>query len=84
MSESHTPGPWIEFADRGETVAILPAGRDGTICDFSSTVSRADARLIAAAPELLEALAEIVKLAAEKAHGPIAVAARAAIARATG
>jgi hypothetical protein len=65
VSESkYTPGPWIEFADRGETVAILPAGRDGTICEFSNEKpydarfhpeARANARLIAAAPDLLEA-----------------------------
>lgn len=52
-----TPGPWVEFADQGDTVAIMPAGRDGDICHFAAPYpSRDDARLMAAAPKMLEAL----------------------------
>jgi hypothetical protein len=50
----HTKGPWIIFSDGGRPAAILPAGRDGEICQFANA-SKANARLIAAAPELLEA-----------------------------
>lgn len=66
MSE-HTPGPWIIFGDGdiGE-LEIMPAGRAGSIAwiDFESTDETtpqsqeklANARLIAAAPNMLAAL----------------------------
>lgn len=51
-----TKGPWVEFSDEGRTVAILPAMRDGEVCNFRTPYpSRANARLIAASPDLLEA-----------------------------
>ena len=54
---SPTPGPWVEFADRGETVAVMAAGRPDDVCSFAPPYPRrSDARLIAAAPMLLEAL----------------------------
>lgn len=54
MSERHTPGPW-EVADHSAGYVIIrrdwPLGRSvGTVHD------ELDARLIAAAPDLLEAL----------------------------
>ena len=56
---SHTPGPW----DRHETGAIVgpklddkPVWLRPVIARFETGVKEADARLIAAAPELLEAL----------------------------
>ena len=55
MTSKHTPGPWtIE----GETLVI---GRGLFVCKMSTNTMaalerRANARLIAAAPELLEAL----------------------------
>lgn len=58
---AHTPGPWVQFADKGKTVAIMPAGRDGDICTFSVSPSDADARLMNAAPELLSALREVME-----------------------
>ena len=84
----HTPGPWIEFADQGDTVAILPAMCEGTICEFQSTVTRANARLIAAAPDLLEALIKLMRWmdgseGDEQVPPVYLVKARAAIARAT-
>ena len=61
----HTPGPWIMFRDRGVPAAILPAGRDGEICQFASAyTSEANARLIAAAPELYEMLRQALGFAA--------------------
>ena len=53
----HTPGPWVEFCDQDETLAILAAGRDDDVCNFCKPYpSREDARLMTAAPDLLAAL----------------------------
>lgn len=62
MAESkHTPGPWVGFSDQGKDVSILPAGRDGTVCNFAEPYpSRADAQVMIAAPELLKALRALV------------------------
>jgi len=56
----HTPGPWIVMLSEDKPYAILPAGRHGTICQFSDVYmdQEANARLIAAAPDLLEACEE--------------------------
>lgn len=66
METKHTPGPWFEIVNRG--VEGIGAGADTTdgdyffdgerICEFTTINPRnaANARLIAAAPELLEAL----------------------------
>ncbi len=60
VQEKHTPGKWrtgpVNYADiyseeTGELVCLVVKDRPGTL---------ADARLIAAAPELLAALREIV------------------------
>lgn len=53
---THTAGPWVGFSDQGRCVAIMPAGRDGDICTFAQWPNDADARLIAAAPDMLAAL----------------------------
>jgi hypothetical protein len=59
-----TPGPWVEFADRGETVAIMAAGRPGDVCSFAPPYPRrSDARLIAAAPAMLAALTVLAEIA---------------------
>lgn len=57
----HTPGPWVQFADKGRAVAVMPAMRPGEICSLegangSNDVVNANARLISAAPAMLEAL----------------------------
>jgi len=92
----HTPGPWTfvheggidggYFIDAKEDVVVLPRGR----------LNEADARLIAAAPDLLAALRAIVNKAHPRADylngdathyiGPkeLVDAARAAIAKAEG
>lgn len=70
MKTTHTPGPWATIDGDGEYIikTIAPAGRNGyTIADvfshFEATnpEAEANARLIASAPELLEALQECVK-----------------------
>lgn len=61
MSE-HTPGPWVAFFVDGRASVIMPAGRPGDICLFRDGAAEADARLIAAAPELLEACKAILNV----------------------
>lgn len=61
----HTPGPWITFQPRGDgSVPVRTDGlglticyvHDGAICD-----AIANARLIAAAPDLLAALKDLLE-----------------------
>lgn len=64
MSEQHTQGPW-HFTNepnakraRGKFLTVLPVGDTVPVCDVNrhrGPESEANARLIAAAPELLEA-----------------------------
>ena len=70
MSE-HTPGPWIVSCiyDKPSVAAtqqwfILPADRDGEICEVTTgdMPYEANARLIAAAPDLLEACQTAIRL----------------------
>lgn len=57
----HTPGPWVEFADHGDTVMIMPAMRPGNVANFAHPYpSREDARLIAAAPDGLALARKVV------------------------
>lgn len=87
MSAQHTPGPWvISYPSRRSRPHIRTP--DGIyVMDGGSGSSRpsvrqlADARLIAAAPELLEALQMLLEFPNT---GPATSAARAALAKATG
>jgi hypothetical protein len=63
---NHTPGPWVVFSDRGKTIAIMPAGRPGDVCAFSTPPTKADAQLMIAAPDLLETLQGVVRVADRK------------------
>lgn len=67
---SHTPGPWkifIETDEKPPQIAVI-AEQDGEpewICDCGARkipLNMTNARLIAAAPELLEALIEVVRI----------------------
>jgi hypothetical protein len=92
----HTPGPWVVYDDSndGKTNRIEIAARGKTVAWIYHSVPAEDlpnARLIAAAPDLLDALKNIVNLWDHhaSAHGdgtifPLHVAARAAIAKAEG
>ena len=57
MSEQHTPGPWVPLNDDnyvGESFTTPKQGLIGEWHDFTNK-KKANARLIAAAPDLLEA-----------------------------
>lgn len=72
MSKSHTPGPWrLSLVEDGGIRHLVPIDADGTslltvvnegghdgveVTPFAAVYTDEDARLIAAAPELLEAL----------------------------
>ncbi len=73
MNSKHTPGPWITtptfshvFRNEGEHDGVICAmpRNDSPIqwvCDPASLENSANARLIAAAPDLLEALKEVIQ-----------------------
>lgn len=57
MSAKHTPGPWYIHGDGGTTIV----GGEGDCWEhICSVTANEDARLIAAAPELLEALEHVL------------------------
>lgn len=81
----HTPGPWLyDYAPGycGELIAL----EDGTtLAEFVTEPSEANARLIAAAPDLLDALTDVMNfVAADLIDSDVGVKARAAIAKAKG
>lgn len=81
--DKHTPGPW--WLDIGKTDAAIHAG--GTIAMISDIMTgwRANAHLIAAAPDLLAALEWAVETAdTEQYEADWYAAARAAIRKARG
>jgi hypothetical protein len=89
----HTPGPWRQFAvviegDMDEyyrsirTESCNCRGKGGF--DITGFISEADARLIAAAPELLDACQSLVDAKTESELNYAAVIAAAAIAYAKG
>ena len=69
MSAQHTPGPWQTMEVGDDIVRLAVADESGlsvlTVvtegdAQFAAVYSEADARLIAAAPDLLEVLQKIV------------------------
>jgi len=96
---THTAGPWFVTTDHTGKVATVYADSEGArVCTFLGAVPRnlgpdsiaANARLIAAAPDLLDALKAIVKSLADQddegliEHAQPMIDARAAIKKATG
>lgn len=89
MSAKHTPGPWINVGheivgpvNSGVLVARIP---DWGLLSHIEDPRWANGRLIAAAPELLDALQSFVKYATDcDDDSPELDKARAAIAKATG
>ena len=92
MLNTHTPGPWaIEAAPNGYTyiraehrAEIALVGSENMLADDSSAAS--NAMLIAAAPDLLEALRDLVEAVEDPEASSLMRlnAARDAIAKATG
>lgn len=93
---NHTPGPW-QYSFEGGTVAFIVEADGTTVAKISTTENStahsalpANARLIAAAPDMLEALEAIVKSLADHddegmiEHAQQMIDARAAIAKAKG
>lgn len=84
----HTPGPWV-LEDQGGGFAILPEASNGMgwvgdrYLRVTGCIDLNDARLIAAAPDLLEALENLLN---NPGHATLTQlqAARAAVAKATG
>ena len=90
MSAQHTPGPWTQGTSEngvecvwldGHTESVRDMGDDGTWIDCNT---EANARLIAAAPDLLEALRSLLDALPSATTHPAIRSARAAIAKATG
>ena len=86
----HTPGPWVAVARTNAHIEIEAPGQPSYSAKKVATVSltnhEANARLIAAAPELLEALKELMVAADRVSAEPVTWLgkARAAIAKAEG
>ena len=80
----HTPGPWEYWSTRSKRIWVIAQQTTGpVICE--TRTSEADARLIAAAPELLSALQALIDLPVDSEDGGIVFnAALAAITKATG
>jgi len=95
MTTKHTPGPWYVGSGtyEGRNIYSVASVTDDEGFTYQPIVASAEddgikcwdanARLIAAAPDLLEALQEMVRTFAKN-HAPAVDVARAAIARATG
>lgn len=100
MSTKHTPGPWRYWTQRRpeaeDTCTFRNLAGEEILRAVTVTLTEEDARLIAAAPELLEALQELVEVSTvalsigmfglsipDGADGPLPKAI-AAIAKATG
>lgn len=87
MKPQHTPGPW-RFEKATKTIRSVPANywiASMNSCD-GAVDHEANGRLIAAAPDLFAALADLVRdaIAEEMDNYPAVLRARAAIAKAKG
>ncbi|WP_277593643.1 hypothetical protein [Pseudomonas chlororaphis] len=75
--QKHTPGPWYTHRNGFSTVYVEARLRQGVIQEVAACgpteagqeQQEANAKLIAAAPELLEALIEVTASLAWNAHG---------------
>lgn len=85
MTAQHTQGPWLISEEQGDNYVISSASNELEICTVWEDPNKADARLIAAAPDLLEACIYLAEgIEACGLTGVYLDQARAAIAKATG
>ena len=89
MSKKHTPGPWYPTSAGIVCKDIGDLQHDIATCADWSEETEANARLIAAAPELLEALEpfgaiDLIESRLPAEFAMLVLRARAAIAKATG
>lgn len=85
---SHTPAPWKIDAAHSTRVLLINDGKGYAIGEIVDTRNPANAKLIAAAPDLLAALEKILPYAARLIQGttdgePLLIQARKAIEQAT-
>lgn len=81
---AHTPGPWRTYRD-SHVAVVSGTDEEDTFRYVAQDMSEADARLIAAAPELLKALDELtlaVEFRIDDPRSRLRDAARAAITKA--
>ena len=62
MSEAHTPGPWLYGVRKDKSIWLSIGDPSGYHYQGDLVASEADARLIAAAPDLLAALDGLMTL----------------------
>lgn len=81
----HTLGPWILESGQSSNVVLIDSkATNGAVGEIVDCRNFADARLIAAAPELLEALQKMLTYWNQGSFHPAVEQACAAIAKATG
>lgn len=96
MKAKHTPGPWKTYTTDQGLIDITAAGNDGTLTlaymtgeDNIEINVEANAKLMAAAPDLLEALTSLYSkfkndgIGSSSHYSPIMERAKAAIKKAT-
>lgn len=66
LEAAATPGPWVGFTDGGKPLAMMPAGRDGDICEFSKPPSDADFYFVLTFRNAAKSLIERVRAAEER------------------
>ena len=87
---SHTPGPWHTGGINPISAPVIYAADGFAVADATvyhrhhDGQTAANARLIAAAPDLLASLRDVLALHLAHHNNPVHVAARAAIAKAEG
>jgi hypothetical protein len=82
----HTPGPWTYYPESDSSCSAIVAP-GAFVCEFIESPNEANARLIAAAPDLLEALEDclrVVEFLASDSCPTTIQNAKAALAKATG
>lgn len=86
MNTNHTPAPWKKIIAQPGTMLEVVSENNEYVCSLlgGEEHKQANGRLIAAAPELLEALRAMIDMATDnRTHGPEIMQAVTVIAKAT-